>query len=93
MRTPNIRKMTHEERKVFKSAKKPHNKHNNSSTMRIFLLFQIQLLLLLLLSISSSFAVPTAELGETSGPCDSDVTGKPCGPVDGYVGTCVLSLQ
>jgi hypothetical protein len=41
---------------------------------------------LALIAIASTVAIPTAELGETAGPCDSDVTGKPCGRVDGYVG-------
>jgi hypothetical protein len=49
--------------------------------------------LALLIAIASTVcvAIPTAELGETSGPCDSDVTGKPCGLTDGYVGTYIIT--
>jgi hypothetical protein len=44
------------------------------------------LVFFLLAGAGSTWGISTAELGEGSGPCDSDVTGKPCGLVDGYVG-------
>ena len=53
----------------------------------------MRILSYLSLLIASTVAIPTAELGETAGPCDSDVTGKPCGPVDGYVGKCIIALR
>jgi hypothetical protein len=52
----------------------------------------MRILFFLGLLIASTIAIPTAELGETSGPCDSDVTGKPCGLTDGYVGTYNIQI-